>query len=774
MESGKVDSRRCSAGLWPKKSPRCLRQAASRKNGRGRAHKPIKRNGCRDGLGRTSRNCCLRCRAASAAQRTRPLAQPSLPMALCGLCEVLFDVDNGNQVEHCWPPGAFSEEELGDIAFTAFPDSMSMELTSRSAVRDSCYAFRLRRRCPPPGAPPHAFLYGHVFCRQRQDERLRRGCEQRSVVLLSFLPLLGLLEPLARLVGPAALSYGPDTLQEPAAHKAQQQQAQQQAQTQQQQQQHDPGEPSAPAVGGPEAEAVAAGADQLMHPATASPAEVAAALADELDDATGIPLCLLPEAYGQQELEPSPFGDCDCFTPLRGVLPQLWALWELLLLGQPLMVVAPTPGACSSAVAALLSLLAPFPFSLDWRPYFTIHDAAFARLAAGETPTAANGLPMLLGLTNLYFLKALPEWPNVLSTGYTAATLAPSASNDRLDETANGSTGGNGSSSGMQPSESAASLASSMGSSMAGGGGGPGRGVAASSSSSWLGGTLRRTPASPAALLSGPVDHCWLQFKPHSRPDKTVLDRLVQPQPSDPADKWRRLAAVNSGMLRRHFQASELTKAVLFPLLPYLSPTLPPGPQAGQRADPKAAEASAQPLPLPQVDPAALLEQLAGRDAVLPEILLERFGGKKGLLAFYERFLRSPNLAAFMHTRRLAAEEWQRQRWDAAAAAAAAPMRELLSVEAFFRIEQQLAAARVQLATASGGAAGGSASSEAAAVAALASQLQEQLQLAFEGLPDDLQQAILQTPSHAELLSGGDSQGPAAPQEQAGETGSSD
>lgn len=54
----------------------------------------------------------------------------------------------------------------------------------------------------------------HVFCRQRQDERLRRGCEQRSVVLLSFLPLLGLLEPLARLVGPAALSYGPDTLQE--------------------------------------------------------------------------------------------------------------------------------------------------------------------------------------------------------------------------------------------------------------------------------------------------------------------------------------------------------------------------------------------------------------------------------------------------------------------------------------------------------------------------------------------------------------------------------
>ena len=149
---------------------------------------------------------------------------------------------------------------------------------------------------------------------------------------------------------------------------------------------------------------------------------------------------------------------------------------------------------------------------------------------------------------------------------------------------------------------------------------------------------------------------------------------------------------------------------------------------------------------------------------MLPEVLLQRFGGKKGLLAFYERFLHSPNLAAFMHTRRLAAEEWQRQRWAAAAAAAAAPMRELLSVETFFRVEQQLAAARVQLATAGGGSDLGGGGGEAGAVAALAAQLQEQLRLAFAGLPADLQQAILQTPSHAALLGGGDGEGEAPDQ----------
>lgn len=163
------------------------------------------------------------------------------------------------------------------------------------------------------------------------------------------------------------------------------------------------------------------------------------------------------------------------------------------------------------------------------------------------------------------------------------------------------------------------------------------------------------------------------------------------------------------------------------------------------------AAAAAEPPPLPQLDVPTLLEALGGRDAVLPELLLQRFGGKKGLLAFYERFLCSPNLAAFLHTRRLAAEEWQRQEWAAAADAAAAPLRELLSVEAFFRVEQQLSAARVQLATA-GGAGGGGA---AEAALALAQQLEAQLRMAFEDLPPDLQQAILQTPTHAALLGGG-------------------
>lgn len=63
-------------------------------------------------------------------------------------------------------------------------------------------------------------------------------------------------------------------------------------------------------------------------------------------------------------------------------------------------------GECSTTVAALVALVTPLPFAADFRPYFTIHDPAFARMAAGQLPLGSNRLPRLLGITNLYILKA--------------------------------------------------------------------------------------------------------------------------------------------------------------------------------------------------------------------------------------------------------------------------------------------------------------------------------------------------------------------------------
>lgn len=54
----------------------------------------------------------------------------------------------------------------------------------------------------------------YVFCRQRQDESLRRGSEQSAVVVMSELPLSSVLLPLSQAVGHAYFSDGPVALEQ--------------------------------------------------------------------------------------------------------------------------------------------------------------------------------------------------------------------------------------------------------------------------------------------------------------------------------------------------------------------------------------------------------------------------------------------------------------------------------------------------------------------------------------------------------------------------------
>lgn len=46
------------------------------------------------------------------------------------------------------------------------------------------------------------------------------------------------------------------------------------------------------------------------------------------------------------------------------MLDDLWLLWELVLLGEPLVVMAPEPGICSESVVALIDLINPVSWSL--------------------------------------------------------------------------------------------------------------------------------------------------------------------------------------------------------------------------------------------------------------------------------------------------------------------------------------------------------------------------------------------------------------------------
>ncbi|KAG1666410.1 hypothetical protein FOA52_006519 [Chlamydomonas sp. UWO 241] len=564
-----------------------------------------------------------------------------------GLCSVLFDVDVGPKVEALTPAGCLSTQEQQDVAFHAFPDSMSMELRARSTIRDSSFFFRVKRRGKPAlqqeqqqgqqeqqqgqaqgkqggaASVQERFLYGFVFCRQRQDASLRRGGEQLSVVVLSEHPYSSVLRPLSQVAGPAYLSSGHDALKalwdEVATWPA-------------------------PAAGpllaltaGPIAAPIAARlppCDTLPWPSTAPPGSAHAHFASRGSSGllartstghhhlhhyhsapprsgtrSGGSSVLerfdssAPEGYyaaaaaaasvsvpGEAHVE-SPngaggsghtfgvfthtsrtssvgvddrtmaqaqqqgqqgtfrtgrtmsgaggvgdvhgtsalgvFGEVDVYTSMRAHLPRLWQLWEMALCGEPLLVVGLTPSDSSSAVAALVSLLAPLPLRLDFRPYYTIHDPTFKALSSGALPRDDPCLPVLVGVTNLYFLKALSHWPSVMSVGHPeASTWTPST-----------------------PSVSAVSAVLN-----------PGAAVRA----------LRQRARGAQSLMYGHTEGVWSPYRALVRPDASLLQRLKHPGPDDPRSKVARNAAANNDALRRHFH--DMTVALLAPFARYCEP----------------------------------------------------------------------------------------------------------------------------------------------------------------------------------------------------------
>jgi hypothetical protein len=103
------------------------------------------------------------------------------------------------------------------------------------------------------------------------------------------------------------------------------------------------------------------------------------------------------------------------FAPLAPVISKIWLLWELVLLGQPILVLSPEPGLSSDAVLALTSLLSPLEFKGDFRPFFTIHDGDFKSFSDDSKNPDPYDSGLIVGGTNPYFFKALSHWRNIVT-----------------------------------------------------------------------------------------------------------------------------------------------------------------------------------------------------------------------------------------------------------------------------------------------------------------------------------------------------------------------
>jgi hypothetical protein len=109
-----------------------------------------------------------------------------------------------------------------------------------------------------------------------------------------------------------------------------------------------------------------------------------------------------------------PFHEVDLMRALLGVHDKVWALWEIVALGEPLVVIAPTPSQSSAAVLAIIGLIHPLPFVGDWRPYFCIQDPDFPRLAMSKSVQTTLPRGAVYGITSTHVLSAI-NFPHVLT-----------------------------------------------------------------------------------------------------------------------------------------------------------------------------------------------------------------------------------------------------------------------------------------------------------------------------------------------------------------------
>nr|XP_057925211.1 protein DENND6B isoform X2 [Doryrhamphus excisus] len=313
------------------------------------------------------------------------------------LCVVTFDLELGQAIELVYPHHVkLTEKEKSSLCYLSFPDSYS------GCIGDTQFSFRMRQSVGRRhsrlrdvlynrDAPAHlqsesSHFYGYVYFRQVKDASVKRGyfqkvllnmlaCEMRrygmlsfgvfqSLVLVSRLPFVQLFYSMLHIIAPEFFDKSEPCL-----------------------------------------ETVCNEIDQwpfLSAGLTFHLPLMGVVLQNVLPTPT-----LLPSVH-----------EVDLFRCFQSVLIHLQTLWELTLLGEPMVVMAPSPTDSSETVLALVSSISPLKFCCDFRPYFTIHDSEFREFTT-RTQAPPN---VILGVTNPFFIKTFHSWPHVLRLGETNMT----------------------------------------------------------------------------------------------------------------------------------------------------------------------------------------------------------------------------------------------------------------------------------------------------------------------------------------------------------------
>ncbi|GAA5895919.1 hypothetical protein JCM8208_005124 [Rhodotorula glutinis] len=389
-----------------------------------------------------------------------------------------FDVDTGPNLDNAYPPARLPASTRANVAFSSMPEAVG--LPHPEQLPDGGYAYHWRVPYPgddelarldpevvdedededdarllrlPEGEGADGALHGFVWFVRDKDERLRRGYSQRSLVLISHLPALsGLFSALVSILGPLHFKHAQPGgarggMVETACHNIASWPDPVPGATLElpflgsvltvsiplpSQAQFPLSAPSSSSTGNSPSSAPLRRAPSTTR--TAPPTPAAWHLSR---GAAHLPLLTGPPSILPASLPSTPL--CLLLFPPASSTPssssaqgeigpvgysKLLLLWELVALGEPLLVWAAEPRVGAEVVEALKALIKPIPFAGDVRPYFHVHDADFATLCkAGKKPPQG----LLVASTNPLLLSTCKHWPHVLRLDR-AAPPPPSAS----------------------------------------------------------------------------------------------------------------------------------------------------------------------------------------------------------------------------------------------------------------------------------------------------------------------------------------------------------
>uniref|UniRef100_F6Z1T2 DENN domain containing 6A n=1 Tax=Callithrix jacchus TaxID=9483 RepID=F6Z1T2_CALJA len=225
-----------------------------------------------------------------------------------------------------------------------------------------------------------AYFYGYVYFRQVRDKTLKRGYFQKSLVLISRLPYIHFFHTVLKQIAPEYFEKSEPYLEAAC---------------------NDVDRWPAP-VPGKTLHLPIMGVVMKVRIPTCHDKPGTTQIVQFTQQADTNISVILPTVH-----------EVDLFRCFCPVFLHSQMLWELVLLGEPLVVMAPSPSESSETVLALVNCISPLKYFSDFRPYFTIHDSEFK-----EYTTRTQAPPsVILGVTNPFFAKTLQHWPHIIRIG---------------------------------------------------------------------------------------------------------------------------------------------------------------------------------------------------------------------------------------------------------------------------------------------------------------------------------------------------------------------